>query len=328
MLLGMETFFDNDIAGARARFAAHSRRNPLYLLGVGAVEFLAGVLSLEPAALAQATTVLSATEQFAASLLPRPFKLVALGKWMMGTQPPMSNAELRCRVIRAEAWSAHAQCGYVARAVTLTRGRRRSLLMGFVQLFQESVVNYIRAGFNLRAAWKAYERALLAAACACGSTLLSWQTATRRSRTCRRPSGTSATTTTLWAAFSLAWCECSQSAAIDCVLTGAAKGAINLAISSLPGKIIKLVAIFGLPHDRALGFKLLRSAAEGHRPDGSSNDAAANELDTDAPRTADGALRGVRSPLAALWCARRVWLRRLLLTRARALPAASPVTTC
>ena len=47
--------------------------------------------------------VLSATEQFASSLLPREYKIVSFGKWMMGTTAPMSNAELRCRVIRAEA---------------------------------------------------------------------------------------------------------------------------------------------------------------------------------------------------------------------------------
>ena len=40
-------------------------------------------------------------------------------------------------------------------------------------------------------------------------------------------------------------------------------GATNLAISSLPTKIVRLVAIFGLPHDREKGFELLAQCVQG-----------------------------------------------------------------
>jgi hypothetical protein len=40
-------------------------------------------------------------------------------------------------------------------------------------------------------------------------------------------------------------------------------GACNVAISSLPSKIVRIVAIFGLPHDRDTGFELLAECTEG-----------------------------------------------------------------
>ncbi len=243
MWRGMEIFLDNNIKAAQAQFATQSRRNPLYLLGVSAVEAIAAVLSLERAQLDKASRVLAATEQFAASVLPRDFGgLVSLGKWMFGAKASsVSNAELRCRVIRAEA----------------------SLVLGFLQLFQESVVSYVRAGINLRAAWKGYAH--------CYSIISAMGDDERR-------------------------------ATYDFHTIGGIEfgmGAINLAISSLPSKVIRLVSIFGLPHDRAAGFELLRKAVAGYTPTGKKDDVAAG-LDGMYQRDDVGNVRGVRSPLAAL----------------------------
>jgi hypothetical protein len=243
MWRGMEIFLDNNIKAAQAQFATQSRRNPLYLLGVSAVEAIAAVLSLERAQLDKASRVLAATEAFAASVLPRDFGgLVSLGKWMFGAKAnSVSNAELRCRVIRAEA----------------------SLVLGFLQLFQESVVSYVRAGINLRAAWKGYAH--------CYSIIGALSDDERR-------------------------------ATYDFHTIGGIEfgmGAINLAISSLPSKVIRLVSIFGLPHDRAAGFELLRKAVAGYAPTGKKDDVAAG-LDGMYQRDDVGNVRGVRSPLAAL----------------------------
>ncbi len=242
MWRGMEIFFDNNIKAAQTLFATQSRRNPLYLLGVSAIEAIAAVLSLERAQIDRASRVLAATEQFAGSMLPRDFGgLVSLGKWMIGSKSVMSNAELRCRVIRAEA----------------------SLVLGFLQLFQESVVSYVRAGINLRAAWKGYAH--------CYQVLQAMSDDERR-------------------------------ATYDPHTIGGIEfgmGAINLAISSLPSKVIRLVAIFGLPHDRAAGFELLRKAVAGYKPTGSKKDAA-HDADSAYQRDEQGNMRGVRSPLAAL----------------------------
>jgi tetratricopeptide (TPR) repeat protein len=243
MWAGMEVFFDNNIRESSLRFATHSRTNPLYLLGVAAIESLAAVLSLERAQIDKATRVLSATEQFAAGVLPRDFGgLLSLGKWMMGKTQRMSNAELRARVIRAES----------------------SLVLGFLQIFQESVISYVRAGINLRAAWKGYAY--------CYAQIAALSEHDRR--------------------------QLYDFHTIGGIQFG--MGAINLAISSLPTKVVRLVSIFGLPHDRPAGFALLRDAIRGYTPSDSPDDAAA-ALGADSYQRDDaGNLRGVRSPLAAL----------------------------
>lgn len=92
---------------------------------------------------------------------------------------------------------------------------------------QESVVNYVRAGINLRAAWKAYEL--------CYDEIKDVPTAELYKR-------------------------------YDYQTVGGIQlgiGAINVAISSLPTKIIRLVSIFGLPHDRNKGFDLLTKCVSG-----------------------------------------------------------------
>lgn len=129
--------------------------------------------------------------------------------------------------------------------------------MGFLQLFQESVVSYIRAGFNLRAAWKAYEQ--------CFAEI----------------SGVPADE--LYKRY-----DYHTVAAIQFGM-----GACNVAIASLPSKIVRIVAVFGLPHDRDKGFEYLaecvagvtKAAAAGQRA-GAAGDA--------------GRVRSVCSPLAAL----------------------------
>lgn len=124
---------------------------------------------------------------------------------MFSSKKAMSNAELRCRVIEAES----------------------SLLVGMLQLFQESVVMYIKAGLNLRAAWKIYEQ--------CYNEIKDIPEDELYKR-------------------------------YDYHTVGGIQfglGSINVAISSLPSKIIRLVSIFGLPHDREKGFELLTQCMKG-----------------------------------------------------------------
>ena len=70
-------------------------------------------------------------------------------------------------------------------------------------------------------------------------------------------------------------------------------------ISLLPTKILRLVSILGLPHDRAAGFEMLRRVHAGHEPCGATTDLAPDVLEK-MPRASSGALRGIRSPLAGL----------------------------
>jgi hypothetical protein len=161
---------------------------------------------------------------------------------MVGKTQRMSNAELRARVIRAES----------------------SLILGFLQIFQESVISYVRAGINLRAAWKGYAY--------CYAQIAALSDHDRR--------------------------QLYDFHTIGGIQFG--MGAINLAISSLPSKVVRLVSIFGLPHDRPAGFALLRDAIKGYLPSDSPDDAAAALGPDTYQRDEDGNLRGVRSPLAAL----------------------------
>eukprot|EP00020_Sapocribrum_chincoteaguense_P009639 CAMPEP_0170742242 /NCGR_PEP_ID=MMETSP0437-20130122/6642_1 /TAXON_ID=0 /ORGANISM="Sexangularia sp." /LENGTH=1022 /DNA_ID=CAMNT_0011080855 /DNA_START=598 /DNA_END=3666 /DNA_ORIENTATION=- len=200
---GMKMFFDNEIERSQRHFGERAFGNPMYLLGLGAISFLKAVLSLERADIDYAAHVLGAVDSFAAQLLPAEGAVASLGRWIAGNKDAdVTNAELRLRVARAEA----------------------NLLTGLMQLLQESYVSYIKAGFNLRAAWKGFEATerIVARAGAAASTRFDRNV-------------------------------------LSGVLFGI--GGVNLAVSQLPTKVLKLVSIFGIPHDRHEGFRSLRAAA-------------------------------------------------------------------
>jgi tetratricopeptide (TPR) repeat protein len=164
---------------------------------------LKAVLSLERSDIDYAAHILGAVDAFAAQLLPAEGAVASIGKWISGkSETEVSNAELRLRVMRAEA----------------------NLLLGLMQLLQESYISYIKAGFNLRAAWKGYEATQRIVAAAGSSA------ATRFDKN-----------------------------VLSGVLFGI--GGVNLAVSQLPTKVLKLVSIFGIPHDRHEGFRSLRASA-------------------------------------------------------------------
>jgi hypothetical protein len=100
--VGLNVFLENKIKESRAIFARQSRKNPMYLFGAATIDAIGAILSLEKQSIENANKMLSAVEQFTSALLPQENPVVSFGKWIIGGRKPMTNAELRLRVIRAE----------------------------------------------------------------------------------------------------------------------------------------------------------------------------------------------------------------------------------
>ncbi|ORX46734.1 hypothetical protein DM01DRAFT_1293537 [Hesseltinella vesiculosa] len=151
MLKGMQAFFNNKFADAKAIFSKRAEIDPLYALGLGCMAFIR-----ENALATLTETYQFANAQIEAASAKKPLKDTVshyitnlmgsnptnlptntrpLNQNEMNKQPAfMSNGSLRAHVVRAE-------CG---------------LLMSIIHMTQESVVGYLKMGMNLRRAYSSY----------------------------------------------------------------------------------------------------------------------------------------------------------------------------
>jgi hypothetical protein len=124
-------FFCNKMEEAEKVFRSKSDTDPLYSNALGAVAFLKAIVSFSDSDITYASQVLART-----SALTNVYTNVYKTKSSFVTKifsfysnsQPVSNGELRASVIRTEA----------------------CILTGLMQLLQENIVGYIKAGLNLR----------------------------------------------------------------------------------------------------------------------------------------------------------------------------------
>eukprot|EP00026_Physarum_polycephalum_P004449 Phypoly_transcript_04468.p1 GENE.Phypoly_transcript_04468~~Phypoly_transcript_04468.p1 ORF type:complete len:714 (+),score=163.39 Phypoly_transcript_04468:74-2143(+) len=168
-----------------------------------------------------------------------------------GQQQQISNGEMRAAVIRAE-------CG---------------LLMGMMQLLQESMVGYVKAGWSLRRGYKdvswCYQQLQHSPASAAPSPVTSPVTSPVKSApptSPSTPSSASSSSSPASPASSSRDLTPAPHSAFDKHTLGGiqfAFGSINVVLASLPPRVLKLVSFFGFSCDRDLGFNLLHKCFEG-----------------------------------------------------------------
>ncbi|CAO3629678.1 unnamed protein product [Cunninghamella blakesleeana] len=142
---GMRYLFDNRFARAKAIFQLNSSSDPLYSLGLGFMAFMKAIMSHRDCDIQTAIQTLNTTFMIAQAQInntkkeksrPMPSFAKYFGENITVKSEPafISNSILRAHIIKAET----------------------SLLMGILQLLQESIVSYIKCCVYLRRAYKNY----------------------------------------------------------------------------------------------------------------------------------------------------------------------------
>ncbi|KAG0229310.1 hypothetical protein BGW42_001650 [Actinomortierella wolfii] len=234
MLHGVQIFFENQFVEAQRIFASQDQTNPVYTLGSGALAFMKACMTFNEADIQEAIRILQHAESLsAAQIHAAPKKTVSLSTsisklvssgWSSyfgsnnstkksksspaSTPEPMpkymTNGEVRARVIRAESL----------------------LLTALIQLFQESMMSYLKAGLNIRKGYKSYEN--------------------------------------VWAEVKSMGAEAET--LVDKNTLGGIQfgmGTINIVLASMPPKILRIISTFGYSGDKALGFELTQKCIEG-----------------------------------------------------------------
>ncbi|KAI9253060.1 hypothetical protein EDC94DRAFT_620056 [Helicostylum pulchrum] len=232
---GMKYLFDNKFMKAKAVFQTKASIDPLYALGLGAMAFIKAIMTyhesdVEIAMNALATAYTIAKTQIDNTSFKKPFKdtvstyfttLLSTNSTGLPKNPPAMampnssggvsspnaftpNGVLRAHVVKAEC----------------------CLLMGILQMTQESVVGYLKCGLNLRRAYNSYS--------------LVWQEYKRMGQEYTK------------------YMDCDTVSAIQFGI-----GAVHLIMSSMPPKILKIFSTLGWKSDKQLGFALLKLCLEG-----------------------------------------------------------------
>lgn len=245
---GVLLFFQNKTFEAEKIFM-QKPLDPLATNCFGCILFLKAMMTFAEQDIAKSNAVLQKTKLltnvyinvYKAKTAPAQSSSIfsKLNFFSFGQQHQVSNGEMRASVIKAD-------CG---------------LLMGMMQLLQESMVGYVKAGWSLRRGYKdvlwCYQQLQHTAASAAPSPSPSPASSPPASH----PASISSTTTSSGRDLVPA----PQSAFDKHTLGGIyfAFGAINIVLASLPPRVLKLVSFFGFSCDRDLGFSLLHKAFEG-----------------------------------------------------------------
>ncbi|CAG8539021.1 3587_t:CDS:10 [Funneliformis mosseae] len=215
MWQGVQAFFCNRYTEAQEIFAEKADIDPLYALGQGCISFLKAVTTFNEQDIAIAIKQLVSAESLASAQIGA-FKSQSsvgssFGKLISSlsyfgnnnkNQQFMSNGQLRSTVIKAES----------------------ILLIALIQLLQESIVSYVKAGLNLRRGYKNYESV--------------WNEINKPG-------------------FNVPVDYHTQGG----VEFG--YGTCNLVLSFMPGKIIKIISAIGYKGNKELGLELLNASLKG-----------------------------------------------------------------
>ncbi|GAN07432.1 tetratricopeptide repeat protein 39B-like [Mucor ambiguus] len=215
---------------AKSVFQTKASIDPLYALGLGAMAFIKAIMTyhdsdIEIAMSALATAYTIAKTQIDNTSFKKPFKdtvsqyftsLLSSNNTGLPTNPPamsmpnssggisdpnafIPNGVLRAHVVKAEC----------------------CLLMGVLQMTQESVVGYLKCGLNIRRAYNSYG--------------IVWQEYKRMGQE---------------------YTKYMDRDTVSAIQFGI--GAVHLILSSMPPKILKIFSALGWKSDKQLGFALLK----------------------------------------------------------------------
>ncbi|CEP12855.1 hypothetical protein [Parasitella parasitica] len=233
---GMKYLFDNKFLKAKALFQKKNNSDPLYALGLGAMTFIKAMMTYneDDIQLAMDTLTISyniAKIQIDHAAVKKPYKstwssylstMVSSNQTGLPNCPPVEtiksddtsysnegpqflpNGVLRANVVKAES----------------------CLLMGMLQMTQESVVGYLKCGLNLRKAYGCYT--------------IVWQEYKRMGQE---------------------YTKYMDRDTVSAIQFGI--GTVHLLVSSLPPKILKIFSSLGFKSDKQLGFALLKLCLEG-----------------------------------------------------------------
>ncbi|KAG1152941.1 hypothetical protein G6F37_000654 [Rhizopus arrhizus] len=232
---GMKYLFDNRFMKAKSIFETRSTVDPLYALGLGAMAFIKAIMTFhefdrETAMSALATAYTIAKAQIDNTSFKKPFKdtvtqyftsILSHNNTGLPANPSastmpnssggisdpssfMPNGVLRAHVVKAEC----------------------CLLMGILQMTQESVIGYLKCGLNIRRAYHSYG--------------IVWREYKRMGQEYTK------------------YMDCDTVSAIQFGI-----GSVHLILSSMPPKILKIFSLLGWKSDKQLGFALLKLCLEG-----------------------------------------------------------------
>ncbi|OBZ91293.1 Tetratricopeptide repeat protein 39C [Choanephora cucurbitarum] len=230
----MDLLFDNKFMKAKSVFQTKASIDPLHALGLGSMAFIKAIMTyydsdFEIAMEALTTAYTIAKTQIDNTSFKKPFKstvsqyfstLVSTNTGLPSNPPSFSmpnssgglsdpsaflpNGVLRAHVIKAEC----------------------CLLMGILQMTQESVVGYIKCGLNIRRAYHSYS--------------IVWQEYKKMGQE---------------------YTKYMDPNTVSAIQFGI--GSVHLILSSMPPKVLKTVSVLGWKSDKQLGFALLKLCLEG-----------------------------------------------------------------
>ncbi|KAI8063639.1 uncharacterized protein B0P05DRAFT_555130 [Gilbertella persicaria] len=227
MMKGVDFFFNNKFAEAKAVFEKKAKQDPLYSLGLSSMAFSYNAKDIDSALSRLTETYNFADAQVGVAFAKKPIadtvshyftnlmgtnttrlptKTRALDKYEMQKKTFNANGALRAHVVRAES----------------------ALLMAILYLSLETNVGYLKAGLNLRRAYNSYS--------------LVWQD---------------------YKLMGQHFMKYIDQDTVSGIQFGI--GSVNLLLSSLPPKILKIVSAFGWTADKHLGLALLKLCLEGKR---------------------------------------------------------------
>ncbi|KAI9272603.1 hypothetical protein BY458DRAFT_508748 [Sporodiniella umbellata] len=230
MMKGIHLFFNNQFSEAKNLFQSKAKEDPLYALGLSSMAFVRAISSYNPKDVENALASLTETYLYAGAQVDSfaaqkpvmdkvsnyftnlmgtnpthlPTNTRALNKWELEGLIFMPNGALRAHIIKAES----------------------ALLMAMTYISMETMVGYLKAGWNLRRAYTSYS--------------FVWKEYKRMGQKFNK--------------------HIDQNT-VSGIQFGI--GAVHLLLSSLPPKVLKIVSAFGWTADKHLGFALLKLCLEG-----------------------------------------------------------------
>eukprot|EP01136_Pigoraptor_vietnamica_P032043 Opistho-1_new@93391 len=133
---GFGLFFENKQPEAEKFFEQFKESVPVFALGYAALQVMRAVMTFEQQDMERAMRCLRETEALANAASLNEGRLQQWARYMVGRKQEKTSEKIHNTIM----------CG------------ESRLLVGVLQFFSESIIQFIKGGLNIRAAWKIYER--------------------------------------------------------------------------------------------------------------------------------------------------------------------------
>lgn len=134
---GFRLFFSNKHEDALRFFAQHEHRLPLFAMGRAAITFAHAVVSFEDEDIANAVEAMNKAADLVKQYVNEEGTLASWGRWLVGSKKERkSSVHVHLEVMLAEC----------------------KLLSACLQFFEEGILDKLKAGWGMRAAWQQYAR--------------------------------------------------------------------------------------------------------------------------------------------------------------------------